>query len=300
MNRPLRKPAPAQETPLQSRLRRGLDLVEALPTLPEVITQILALVDDPMVSAHRIAEVVGRDQAMVATILRLVNSPFYGLRGRITSIQHAVVLLGLRTVRNMALSSVLVKTFGVSSADQRFNRALLWRHTVACAVGARLLSQELRTIDPEEAFLAGLLHDMGMVILDQYFHPDFRRVLDRVVGQGQGLLEAEQEVLSSDHAAMGAILARRWNFPAPVIEAIARHHRPDLAEKSPQLTALVHLAHALQANPEEDRPRQIWEDLPLDPNAYTQAGITPEGFARMQEAFQTEWERAQGFLRLSS
>jgi putative nucleotidyltransferase with HDIG domain len=175
-----------------------------------------------------------------------VNAPFFGLGRRISSIQHAVLLLGVRTVRNLVLSAVLVKSFGESSRDRRFDRGRLWRHTVACAAGARMLSRRLGGGDPEEAFLAGLVHDMGIVVFDQFFHDGFRRVADLATGMGMPLIAAEREVFGSDHAFVGRQLARRWNFPAAVAEAIGCHHEPGRARLVPILAATVHLADWLE------------------------------------------------------
>jgi putative nucleotidyltransferase with HDIG domain len=234
-------PAPvvAGECPEGADLVRVLDRIDGLPALPEFVTRMLNMADDPDVSSRDIARMVSDDQAMAAAVLRLVNAPFYGLGRPISSIQHAVLLLGQRTVRNLALSAVLVKSFGEASRDRRFDRVRLWRHTVACAAGARLLAQRFGTQDPEEAFLAGLVHDMGIVVFDQFFHDGFRRVADLVTGMGTPLVEAEREIFGRDHAFVGRQLARRWNFPVPVIEAIGCHHEPGRARVDPDRKSVV-------------------------------------------------------------
>jgi len=238
---------PADSVPVarrEDRLRAILDRIDELPSLPEFIARLLAAVEEPAVSGERVAEIVSEDQAMTAAVLKLVNSPYYGLSRRIGSIQHAVLLLGFRTVRNLALSAVLVKSFGRTSNDRRFQPAALWRHAVASAAGARLLALRLGADEAEEAFLAGLVHDMGIVIIDQYLHEEFRAVLDLVSTRRVTLREAEREVLGRDHAFIGALLARRWNFPGAVVEAIGCHHAPWRAKRDPRLAAIVHLANA--------------------------------------------------------
>jgi putative nucleotidyltransferase with HDIG domain len=313
----------AQETDPGLRFRQTLERIEHLPTLPEVITRILSMVEDADSSIHRISEVVGQDQSLVASILRMVNSPYYGLSHRVVSIQHAIVVLGLRSVRNIALSSVLVKTFGESSRDHRFDRSLLWRHTVACAVAARYLAQHLRSCDPEEAFLAGLLHDIGLVVYDQHFHDEFRRVIDVVVERRQSLCTVEREILGHDHGEAGAILARRWSFPPPVVDAIACHHRPDAARTDPLLASLVHLGDHLVRRPDElkpvrpkvaegpqpaleetessgDRGFQIWEGEALSSWALETARIDPAQLESLEAGLAAEWTKAQGFLHGTS
>jgi putative nucleotidyltransferase with HDIG domain len=241
-------PAPvAGDSPPGADLLAALERIEGLPALPESVTRMLNLADDPDVSTREVADMVSGDQAMASAVLRLVNAPFFGLGRRISSIQHAVLLVGLRTVRNLVLSVVLVKSFGESSRDRRFDRGRLWRHTVACAAGARLLSKRLGGADPEEAFLAGLVHDMGIVVFDQFFHDGFRRVADLATGTGMPLIDAEREIFGRDHAFVGWQLARRWNFPASVAEAIGCHHDPGRARLDPRLAATVHLSDWLEA-----------------------------------------------------
>ncbi len=243
-------PAPlANANALGADLIQALDRIEGLPALPEVVTRVLALADDPDSSARDVADMVSGDQATAAAVLRLVNAPFFGLGRKISSIQHAVLLLGVRTVRNLVLSAVLVKSFGESSRDRRLDRGRLWRHAVACAAGSRMLSRRLGGEDPEEAFLGGLVHDMGIVVLDQFFHDGFRQVADLAIGMNMPLTDAEREVFGRDHAFVGRQLARRWNFPAAVAEAIGCHQDPARARLNPRLAAIVHLTDWLETAP---------------------------------------------------
>jgi putative nucleotidyltransferase with HDIG domain len=259
-------PVAGKASPAGADLIAVLDRIEGLPVLPEFVTRMLSLVDEPDVSTREIADMVSGDQAMAAGVLRLVNAPFYGLGRRISSIPHAVLLLGLRAVRNLALSAVLVKSFGEPSRDGRLDRRRLWRHTVACAAGAALLSERLGAGDAEEAFLAGLVHDMGVVILDQYFHDGFRLVVDLVTGMGMPLVDAEHEIFGRDHAFVGRQLARRWNFSSPVSEAIGCHHEPGRARLDPTLAAIVHLSDWLE----------MTTGMLLAPGTEPSAGITPD------------------------
>jgi len=299
--------------PARGALLKTLEGVENLPTLPQVVARVLALAEDPAVSARQIADMIGQDQALAAAVLKLVNAPFYGLSRRISSIHHAVLLLGFRTVRNLSLSAVLVKSFGEPSLDHRFDRMRLWRHAVACATGARLLASKLGTDDAEEAFLAGLVHDMGIVVLDQFFHEGFRRVLDLVIAMDMPLRDAETEVFGQDHAAVGKLLARRWNFPAAVSEAIARHHEPWKAKRDPSLAAIVHVADGWRPGsavmsesgddetpampaPEDD---SFWDRETVDPRALEILRLGPEDLAHFREGLEAEWERAQTLLTLA-
>ncbi len=230
-----------------------LDQVDGLPALPEVIIRIMELIEDEDVSVNRIAEAVEQDPSLAASVLKIVNSPFYGLSNRITSIRHAVVLLGFRAVRNLAMSAALIRTFGGGREDGRIGRQRLWRHSVACAVGARLLAGLTRAWEPEEAFLAGLMHSMGIVVLEQCFHEEYLRVLDKAEVDGVPFRQAQLAVFGCTDAEVGGRLAGKWNFPASVVDAISRQYDPLLAEGAPLLAAIVHLA---------DRMTPCASDLP--------------------------------------
>lgn len=314
-------PTPAAvDVPPNTDLLEVLDRIEGLPALPAFVTRILSVADDPDVSTREIADLVRGDQAMAAAVLRLVNAPFFGLGRRISSIQHAVLLLGIRTVRNLALSAVLVKSFGQSSRDRRFDRGCLWRHTVACATGAQFLAKRLGAEDPDEAFLAGLVHDMGIVVFDQFFHDGFRRVVDLATGMGMPLIEAEREIFGRDHAFVGRQLARRWNFPASVAEAIGCHHAPGRARCNPTLAAIVHLSDWLEASTgvtpiAADEPAVNGQDVesgppssapvdpfcasgPLDPGALEVLGLRSEGLEELRVAVAAERWQAEALISL--
>lgn len=326
-----RRPLPsAPSVRPDDRLRSMLARIDDLPTLPEFVTRLLAAVEEPSVSGREIGDIVGEDQAMTAAVLKLVNSPYYGLSRRIGSIQHAVMLLGFRTVRNLALSAVLVKSFGPSSPDARFAHAALWRHAVACAAGSRLLALRLGVAEAEEAFLSGLVHDMGVIVIDQYLHDDFRQILDLVTANRISLREAERQVLGRDHQFVGALLARRWHFPAPVVDAIAFHHQPWRAKRDPKLAAIVHLANAREGDhgfgpvvatgpipvvgageggPTDDGTQEAgeiaarrfapgWDAEPADPRAFGILSLKAGDLDWFPAAFAEEWDRARTLVGL--
>ncbi len=283
---------------LREKVRPVLNRVDNLPTLPPVVTRILALVEDPKATGQQVAEAVSMDQAMVASILKIVNSPFYGLNRRISSISHAILLLGFRTIRNMALSATLLNTFAGPAQTKRFDRGLFWRHSIGCATTARLLAKRLRLVDPEEAFLAGLIHDMGRVIFDHYFSAEFSKLLDRALAGETALMPIERETFGLDHAEVGRLMAQRWNFPAGVTEAIACHHEPERARQSPQLCALIHVADELS---HQILMREGGDPLPrgpFDPMMIERIGLTDEVRASFEAELEGELEKAEVFLNL--
>lgn len=247
------------ELAVEERIRRNVNRLQSLPALSAVVTKVIALADSPTVSGQQVAEVVGKDQSMVTAILKIVNSPFYGLNRRVSSINHAVILLGYRTVRNIALSTSLVNAFSGAGHEPRFDRRRFWAHSVFTASAARLVGRKQRNLDVEEAFLAGLIHDMGRIVFDHHFAKEFGIAFDLVQARGVTLHEAEKMVLGLNHAELGHLIAQKWNFPPQIAEAIAVHHDPEAALATSELAVCVYLANILSHVAEERAP--VLEEL---------------------------------------
>lgn len=254
---------------VEERVRRNVNRLQSLPALSSVVSKVIGLADNPTVSGQQVAEVVGKDQSMVTAILKIVNSPFYGLNRRVSSINHAVILLGYRTVRNIALSTSLVNGFAGSGHDLRFDRARFWAHSVFTASAARLIGKRQRNLDTEEAFLAGLIHDMGRIVFDHHFSNEFGVALDLVESRGLSLHEAEKAVFGVDHAEVGRLIAQKWNFPSQIADAIAVHHDPDRAIETSELAVCVYLANILSRVAEERAPETFERGTSRDASSST-------------------------------
>jgi len=209
-----------------------------LPTLPNVVKHICAMVEDKRMGAAEIGELIARDQVLSAKILRLVNSPVYGFPGRISSVTHALVLLGFNVVKGLVLSTAVFDTFAQHTRG-------FWRHSLGCAIISRRLAKQLAMADPEEIMIAGLLHDLGKAVLS-FLAPDaFEQVLAMAEEKHCHIAVAEREVFGVDHARVASWVAREWHLPDRLCDALAYHHRPDLAQAGKQVTAVVHLADVL-------------------------------------------------------
>ncbi|RLB36930.1 MAG: hypothetical protein DRH20_08735, partial [Deltaproteobacteria bacterium] len=178
---------------------RRLEQVEDLPTLPSVAMEVNRLLEDEDVSIRKLTDTIEKDQSIVSKILKLVNSAFFGLRSRVDNISHAVTLLGFNTVRNAVLSVSVIKTFGGVKPGDGFSMADFWRHAVAVGITARFLGQQTRLASPDNGFIAGLLHDMGKVVLSAFFPEIFREVLQGLA-RGISFYEAERDTSPMDHA----------------------------------------------------------------------------------------------------
>jgi putative nucleotidyltransferase with HDIG domain len=197
--------------------------IQDVSTLPHVIARTLQVINDPDASALRLKNVIETDAALSVRILRCVNSSAYSLRQEVTSLQHAITFLGLKEIRRLAVTARVSELFAHDEAFGPYRRRGLWKHLVAVGLCARLIAMRQRMADFEDAFLAGLLHDVGIILEDQYVHAQFRAVVGSLDNHTP-LVEAERSVLGFDHAQVGAAVAERWRFPESVKAAIGYHH----------------------------------------------------------------------------
>jgi len=237
--------APGEIDKRVERLRRSTESVLTLPTLPESVSRLLGMVDDPATSARALAHAISSDQVLTARVLKLANSSYYGFQQRVGTVSLALVVLGFQSVKDLALTTSVMKTFGNASKDSRFDMKTFWEHSLAVAVASRHLSRVLRVGSAGEAFTAGILHDIGQVVLHEY-HPDaFQESLRLVREEGKLLHEAEIEVLGAGHPQVGGWLCRRWNLPDKICQAVSLHHGPFPGGDATGLPALVALADHL-------------------------------------------------------
>jgi HD-like signal output (HDOD) protein len=200
--------------------------VTEISSLPEVTTRIVEIVEDPKSTAQDMHDIVKHDPALAAKILKVVNSAFYGLPSQIASLDRAIVMLGLSAVKNIALAASLSRLFRPGVISERFAARDLWSHCISVGVCARLLAQASFG-QAEEAFVAGLVHDMGLLIEYQLFPQKLKAVAERCETQPQGFCALEREIIGADHLAFGAALAAKWKFPPLLRCAISHHHNPD-------------------------------------------------------------------------
>lgn len=227
----------------KNRRRITIQSIQDLPTLSTVITKMVEMLDSQEASPKELGDLIAQDQSILSAILKLVNSAFYGFPRKITSVHQAVVILGFGTVKSIALGASIFKAKPRKGEKEVFDRNALWVHSLGVATASKLLAQKTGYGDADEAFVAGLLHDVGKVVFDAQFPAEFREVVEKAEDENILLLEAEREVLGLDHAEAGQILLFKWQLPLPVVNAVGFHH--DL-EKAPatyqRLAAIVHLA----------------------------------------------------------
>ena len=219
--------------------------VRDLPALPETVMRVLRLSDDPKSSIADVGKALVSDQALAARVLKLANSAFYGASRRISTVSEAVVILGMRTTRNLVMATGCQDMLQNEVAGYCLPPGALLRHSLACASAAQALAQRTKYRGMEEAFVAGLLHDIGKVVMNLYLRDQFIQVLIQVASGDLTYADAERAVFSFDHAEAGATLLERWNLPAPLVAAVRYHHAPLEAPGDSPLPCLVHVADAI-------------------------------------------------------
>ena len=221
------------------KYKRDLQNIENLPTLPTVYAEVDRLCKNPDVSADELSNVIESDPSITLKLLNLSNSAFFGFTRTIKSVRDAISLLGNQTV-NIAIFEA-TKDLKNSAGLDKNN---FWVHSAAVGSVTRFLTKKLK-LDREEGFTAGIVHDMGKIVLDALYSDFYGEVLSRVEEANISLYAAEQEVMGLNHSLIGRELAETWNLPPELTEAIAFHHRPARAEKDPEIASLVHLGDAI-------------------------------------------------------
>ena len=237
-----------------------------ISSLPEVYFRINTVLNDPNSSFGDIAEVIGSDVSLSARIMKIVNSSFYGFPSKIDTIAHAVSIIGTWQLRDLALSTTILTAFkGVS--EKHVNMNSFWRHSITCGIAARLIAIQNREPNPERFFLAGLLHDIGRLILFENLPEEANIIMARFASEDKLLHQLERETLGFDHTDIGAALMDLWNLPDNIKEVIAHHHNPLEAKNYGYEASIIHLADIFTKSMQTGSSGDT-SIPPLDPEAW--------------------------------
>ncbi len=213
----------------ENQVYTQLDRIKDIPTLPTIVFELNQHLQNPETSITRVSDTIENDQAMALKILKLVNSAFYGFRSKVSDVKNAVVLLGFNAVRNAIVSVSVINALPKTLLFQDFEMIEFWKHSLAVAVTSKNIAQKAGIESPDNCFVGGLLHDVGKVIMAQYFKDEFIQVWTRMQNEALPFYDAEQKELPVDHTKIGAYLAGRWQLPDGLTDAIRWHHdfQPD-------------------------------------------------------------------------
>jgi len=276
-------------------LKSLVDDIQGLVSLPEVAIKISSMVDDPNVSVDEIGKLISQDPALTIRVLAIANSPFYGLSSEVSTIARAVTVLGTKQLTDVVLSTAATSAFAgipihVISVDD------FWHHSLYCGLLAQELSNKHNPPLRDSMFVAGLLHDIGHLVMFNKIPELIHDALLRTVqGESLPLYMEEREVIGFDHAQVGAALAREWHLPAYLIECIEYHHEPEKAKNYKLEATLIHIANAVAALPYSDDidesdlqsiDESCWQVSGLKPVDVQQATeVAQEKISEMQSAY---------------
>lgn len=227
------------------RAQEILDRVDSLPPLPDTALKLMSVMNDPRSGMDQIVEAVKYDQAVTSNVLKLCNSAFFGLSRKVTSLNDAMLTLGTVKVLQLVLS---VHTNSMLTCEQKgygLVAGALWRHSVAVALASSIFSRRLKQPNASLAFTAGLLHDVGKVVLSEYVGDKFADIIRRVTDEGASFTEAEHDVLGFSHEEIGGMVAEKWRLPETIVRCIRYHHTPGELDPPDAMVDTVYLANTL-------------------------------------------------------
>lgn len=288
----------ADDPEVEEKLKGLMRQVDDLPTLPSVVTQIITMVEDPETSAADMNSVISQDPSLTAKVLKLVNSAFYGFSRQISTVREAVVILGFNRVKSLALSASVFEVFQGPGTEE-FDRVGLWEHSIATGVGAEIVGERIKYPNPEELLVGGILHNIGKVIIDLYFHDDLKEIFNYIRDKNCMMLEAEKAILGIGHPEIGAWLAKEWNLPEDIYNTIRYYHSPfDAPEGSRTLPMLINVGDIFA------RTKDIgWtgdeEIPPFEEEVMEELGLGKSDIPEILEELETEMDNAEVLLELS-
>ena len=227
-----------QQRDLKERIIKA---AKDLPPMPDVIFKIQRTLLDPNAYAQQIADLIETDQALAARVLKIANSPFYGMTGKVASVHHAAVILGFKTLGELTTIASFSELMGNKLPGYGYRADELWKHSLAVALASKHIAQKLNPELINDALTAGLIHDLGKLILDPYVLEQ-REIFDEFMeATDQTFLKAEKHILGFDHAEIAFEICTHWNFPESLALSIKYHHYPSLSDDN-EMAYILHLA----------------------------------------------------------
>lgn len=219
--------------------------IKELPPLPDVVVKVMQITRSPDVTARQLNKVISQDQGLTGNVLRLCNSAYYGLPRAVSSLSQAVMYLGFHTIRNLILTCSISNLFSMEKKNYGYSRGGLWYHSVTTAMISEFICKKINPDLRDTVFTAGLLHDIGQVIMGVKLKDTTETIVDLMTNNGLSDVEAEHEAVGFSHDELGSLVADNWNFPDELVHAIRYHHFPEKAKTKLDLTSIVHLGDSI-------------------------------------------------------
>jgi HD-like signal output (HDOD) protein len=273
--------------------------VGEIAMLPQVVMRVLDMTSSTRATTQELEDAIGQDQGLTSKVLTLANSSYYGLPRRVSSLREAVMFLGFRAVRNIAMTASCYNMFIGKSDSQSLLKRRIWKHSVDTSLLTRLVCAFAPDVVPDEAFAAGLLHDIGKTVLEQYYPQATMQVVQTAERLGIRHHEAEEQILGFNHADVGLALAIHWNLPTALAEALGYHHCVSAATTAPRLVAVVAIASDISNALEQGLDEQQWQQS-INGDAMNTLGITSEQIQTLIEGCRVEVERSAGLHNMAA
>jgi len=245
-----------------------------IASLPAIYMRLVEVMEDPYSSADDVGGVISEDTGLTARLLRLVNSAMYGFPSAIESVKQGLTVVGTQQIHDLALATSVVGMFKDMPQDL-VDMAGFWQHSIGCGVCARALATELRAPNVERHFVAGLLHDIGKLVLFMSNPDGARSAIEQARAEKMVLHEAEREVMGYDHASVGQALMSSWNLPVSLQEPVSNHHRPESADQYEIEVAVVHVADIMAHSMLMGNGGEPWVP-PLNDGAWEELGFSED------------------------
>jgi putative nucleotidyltransferase with HDIG domain len=231
---------------VQEKIRQLItNKIKTLPTLPTIIQKVVALAKDEKTSARDLCKLISYDQAISFKLLKIANSAYYGFLREVSTIQHAIVILGFDEVKRISMGIAVVDLMKMTDDESPLNWEEFWKHSVGCSLAASIICKKVSS-NAEIASTASLLHDIGKLVLNNFYTSEYRKVLEKTEVEETSLVEAEKEMLGFTHADVGMWLSNKWKLPPSLTFPIAYHHQVgEVDQEYLLLTSIIHLADML-------------------------------------------------------
>lgn len=287
--------SPAQKAHKKAKTIK--EKLKDLPSLPEVVSKVTELVQNPKSSAAELGKIIAHDSGLTSRVLRMVNSAYYGFPKQISSIQHAITILGFNTIKSLVLSSSIFRIFAPKSGvNTSFDYKKFWKHSLLTAIASKNIYQKLFFQTDENIFSAAILHDIGKILLDQYDHDNYALVLAEAHDSlsSEALITSEQKHCDVNHQYIGHFVSEAWNLPEMLSDVIRFHHSPLDSQNNQRLTTVVYLANILSHLLLE---YEVFSIKPFDEEILNHIGIDED---RLNEIFTELKEEAAQLSDLES
>ena len=227
------------------KLEHILKRIRVLPPLPTSAMRVIALTKNPATSAKELEHVIGQDPALAAGMLRQANSAYYGYARRISSLHEAIIVLGFQTTQGLAMASAVAPYLKTQLVGYEIEQDGLWKHSMLTAMAAKSLCRKLKLPYSDVAFTAGLLHDIGKLVISIYVQEVGAYLIKKVTEAKLSYVELEEKVIGFNHATVGGLLANSWNLPSDLVESISYHHEPSSSQSYAELVSVIHVANGV-------------------------------------------------------